>query len=83
MDERGSDGQVVDHQEQGVGRAESGGSDDVVLGLVELAVGQESGLVVDLTIGVENGLRHKGEGETVPGVAVVDTSHADVLEVAK
>jgi hypothetical protein len=78
VDEGSTDTQVVDHQEQGVGSAESGGSDDVVLGLVEFTVGQERGLVVLVSLSVKDGLRHEGEVETVPGVSVVDTGHSDV-----
>ena len=71
MHEGRTDTQVVDHQEQSVGGTESSGSDDVVLGLVEFAIGQKRSLVILFSVLVKDRLRHEGEVETIPSVAVV------------
>lgn len=80
VNEGSSDTQVVDEQEQGVGGRESSRPDLLVLGLVEPVVGQESLLVVLLTLDVEDGLGHEGIGHAVPDVAVIDRRHENVGE---
>lgn len=54
-----SDGQIVDKQEERVGRTEPGLANLIVLFLVESVVGQNGGLVVGVAVVVENCLRHE------------------------
>jgi hypothetical protein len=75
VNEGGTDGQVVDEEEESVGRAEPRWPNRFVFGLVESVVGQKGGLVVLVAVRVENTLRHEGKRSSSPDIAIIDRTH--------